>query len=137
MAVLLPLPTVEGLKRQTLEVHSFQAANVDIDLVRVRARNVIGVDTADRTKVVLGRPGIELIEGHCIGRSEQTELFRLDDEMEKPLLRANRTVASNDSFQVGSNLESHPAAMASSLIGWHRHLGSFQRSAISNQPNKI
>jgi len=132
MATLFPLAAVEGLRRKALQVHSFKAANVDIDLVWVRTWNVVGVNTADRAKVVFGGFGVELVKGYCICGSKQAELPGLNDQMQKSFLGANRTVAINDSVQVGRDLESHPSAMAASLIGWHRHLRSFQRSAKQN-----
>jgi len=133
MAALLPLPAVEGLECKTLKIYAFQAANVDVDLVRVRTRNVIGVNTADRTKIVLGRLGVELVEDYCIRGSEQAESFRLDNQMQKPFLGANRTITINDPFKVGGDLESDPAAMAASLISRHIYLVSDQLSAVSYQ----
>jgi hypothetical protein len=137
MAALFPLSAIEGLRGETLEVYSLKTADVDVDLVRMRTRNVVGMDPTDRAKVVLGGLGIELVEGYCVCRSQQAELPRLDDEMEKSFLGTNRAVAIDNAVELGRDLESHPPAMASALIGWHIHLSSFQRSALSPQPNKI
>jgi len=78
-----------------LEVHSFKTTDVDIDLVRMRTRNVVGMNSTDRAKVVFGGLGVELVEGYRISGSKQAELRRLDDQVEKPFLGANRTVAIN------------------------------------------
>jgi hypothetical protein len=138
MTALFPFSAIEGLKRKTLEVHSFKTADVDIDLVRMRTRNVVRMNATNRAKIVFGGLGVELVEGYRISGSKQAELPRLDDQVEKPFLGANRTVAINYyPVQIGRNLESYLPAMASALIGWHRHLRSFQRSANSDQPDKI
>src|SRR5262249_44621521 len=98
MAALLPLSTVEELRCKTLEVHAFKAAHVDVNLVRVRARDVVRMNPAGWAKVVLGRLSVELVESHCVCWGEQAELPRFDDQMQKPFLGANRTVAIDDPF---------------------------------------
>jgi hypothetical protein len=70
MAALFPLSAVEGLRRKTLEVYSFKTANVDIDLVRMRTRNVVGMNPTNGAKVVSGGLGIELVEGYRISGSK-------------------------------------------------------------------
>src|SRR5262245_29883292 len=120
VAILLPLPAVEGLDREALQVHPFKAADIDVNLIRVRTRNVVGVNAADRTKVVFGGFGVELIKRDHLCGSKQAELPGLDDQVQEPFFAANRTIALNDPVQVGGDLEPHPPAMAASLIGWHK-----------------
>ena len=92
MTASFPFPSVERLDRELLQVHPFETADVDIDLVGMRARNVIRVNPTHRTKIVLGSLGIELVERDLWLRSQKTKLSRIDNQVQKPFLRTDRTV---------------------------------------------
>jgi len=70
MSAFFPFPSVERLDRELLQVYPFKTADVDINLVRMRAGNVIRVNPTHRAKIMLGRLGIELVEHDLWVRSQ-------------------------------------------------------------------
>lgn len=61
---------------------ALKAGDVDADFVGVRAAAVMRVDAADRTEVMLGGPGVELIQAQNLGAVRHGEVLqqRADDD---------------------------------------------------------
>src|SRR5688572_31003371 len=76
--VLLPVLAVDLRDRHAGDGAFVQAARVDAEAVRVRARHVEGFHAAVPAKAVLRGAGIELVRGQRIFAGEQLEALLLD-----------------------------------------------------------
>ena len=85
----------------------------------MRTWNVIGVNATRRTEIVLGGFRVELIECDRFRRREEVKLFRLNDQMQKPLLRADRAVAVYNLREIRGHRKSHSTTMTTALVCWH------------------
>src|SRR5579864_7718857 len=85
---VFPIASVEMVQLESGEIDTIETANVDVDLIRIGARNVERMDAASRAEGVLGRAGVELISRQRILAAEQFERVRHHDEVQKALLGA-------------------------------------------------
>src|SRR5512134_2377468 len=93
---LLPVPAVEMPDLDPLEVDALHAAQVHVDLVRVRARLVEGGDAAAPAEVVLRRAGPEPVGGEALGGGQQAEALARHVPVQVGLAPADRAVADLD-----------------------------------------
>ena len=71
--------------------------HIDVDRVRIGARDVEGMNPAVATEPVLRRPRVEPVCREVIATGHELELLGRHDQVQKPLLRADRTIALRDS----------------------------------------
>src|SRR5690242_3456848 len=82
------------------------------------------MDAAMPAERVFGGIGVELVGCEVHVALQQLELLGRDDQVEDPLLRADRAVALEQPRQIGAHPEAHPAAVAAALVGFDHHSGS-------------
>ena len=99
------------LHRERCDIDAVEAANVDVDLVRVRARHVERMNAAGGAEGVPRRAGVEPVSGQGIGAAQKFELLRRDDQMQQAFLGADRTIAVGDARKIRGDAKPHPAAM--------------------------
>jgi hypothetical protein len=122
MPMGLPFSAIERPDCETLQIHPFQTAHIDVDFMWVRAGNVIGVDTTDWAKIVFRGLRMKLIQLDCIFRGQQAKPGRFDNEMQEAFFGADRAVAIDHLFEFSRHLEPHSATVTSALVGWHKPL---------------
>src|ERR1700683_5552268 len=89
-----PIATLEETRRlKSRSVDAIETAGVDADLVGLRARHIEGVDAAMRAEGMLRYAGEESVGGERLLAREQLEILLCGDEVQDPLLRADRAVA--------------------------------------------
>ncbi len=93
---MLPVPAVERVRLDRREIDALEAADVDVDLIGVGARDVEGVDAACGAERVLRRAGVKPIGRQRIGAAEKLEGVARHDQMQEALLGADRAVAFGD-----------------------------------------
>src|SRR6185437_5846286 len=108
-----PVPSVETLDLEPGEIDSVETSRVDVDLVRVGARNIERRDAAIGAEMMLRDAGVERIGREIFRRRQQLEVFPRHDPMKISLLRADRAVAFADAFRTALDFESDPPAVAS------------------------
>jgi hypothetical protein len=96
-----------------------EAANVHVDVVRVRAGRVERVDAAALAEAVLGDARVELVHRERVGAREQGEALRRHDQVQDALLRAHRAVAVAGLELLDLDAEAHRAAMTAAFQGFH------------------
>src|SRR5215831_12825129 len=67
---LFPVRAIERVGGKLVGVDAGQAADIDVDLVRVRTRHVKRVDAAMTAEAVLRDAGVESVLGKVVGASE-------------------------------------------------------------------
>jgi len=60
-------PIVHRNLREIERTDAVKARNIDAKLVRVRTPLMMGIDSADRTEIVLRCPSVELVERELVG----------------------------------------------------------------------
>jgi hypothetical protein len=115
--MILPMLAVERDNGDFSDGARLQAAHINAVVLRMGSRNIERLDAADLTKEMFGDSGVE-----CIGRKrflplEEPKPRPWNDEMKKTRFTADRAIAF-DRFYVRFrlNLESYPAAMASTAV---------------------
>ena len=116
----LPIPAVEGGHRNFFDCSRFQAAHVNTVTVGMRSRNIERFDATGFTKHVLRDTGVEGISGNRFRTLDKREPRLRHDQMKKPALSTDRTIAF-DRFDRSRcfNLEPDPAAMAATAVFDH------------------
>src|SRR5437870_10512115 len=88
-----PVPAVETLHRELLDVHAVQTSDVHVDPIGMGTRNVEARHTTRPTEMVLRGQGAEAIRGEGVRAGEQTEVLAPDDVMQIALARTDGAVA--------------------------------------------
>src|SRR5258706_8657406 len=91
--LFFPLLPVELLHGHALDRTGIEAARVDAEPVRVRARDVEGFYAADGAKQVLGRVRVEAVGGQDFAPAEKLETLGRDDEVQVSGFAADRAIA--------------------------------------------
>ena len=119
--LFFPLLPVELLHDHALDRTGIEAARVDAEPVRVRARDVEGFYAADGAKQVLGRVRVEPVGVQNLAPAEKLETLGRDDEVQVSGLAANRTVAFGyPEFRRSADLEPHASAVTTAGVEGHR-----------------
>src|SRR5579884_2403181 len=116
---LLPVASVEVTVPQRCDIHVLQAADVHVDLVGRRARNVVRSASANRAEVMLRDAGVEGVGDNSVIRAEQPEALTRHDPVQVTLLRTDRTVALDRFLELALDLERNLSAMTSASISSH------------------
>src|SRR5208282_3135339 len=93
---VLPVLAIKQKRLDRREIDTVEAADVDVDLIGIGARDVEGVDAAGRAESMLCRAGVEPIGRQRIGAAEKLKGLARHDQMQKTLLGADRAVAFSD-----------------------------------------
>src|SRR5262245_2978909 len=104
--------SVERLRREPGQINIVEATDIDVDLVRVRARHVERMNAAVPAERVLRRFGIELVGGQIVLAADELEAFRRDDQVQNSLLGADRTIAIDHRCEVGGGERTHVSAVS-------------------------
>jgi hypothetical protein len=110
------MTAIEGPQRQSRYIYAIETAHVDVDLVRIGAGHVEGMNSADLAERVPGDFGVELVGGKIFLAAEKFEPFRRHNQVQKTFLPAHRAVAFGDTVKIGGYAEPHAAAVAAALI---------------------
>src|SRR5262249_18620257 len=121
----LPVLAVERPPRERHEVDVVEAARVDVDRVRVRARHVEARHAAVTAETVLRDPRVEAIGGEVGLTREQSEGSARHDPVPVSLAGADRAVALAHLARTALNLVAHAAAVAAARRD-HRHRGMLE-----------
>src|SRR2546423_1466024 len=116
---LLPVPAVEVRGANVVQAHAVETTHVDVDLVRIRARHVEGVNPAMTAKVMFGDAGIELVSRELFAAPQELEAVAWNDQMKNSLLRADRAVALAHAVERRGHAEADAPAVAAALVGGH------------------
>src|ERR1700744_440368 len=92
-AALFPVASVERDYRHGLDTAGIDAARIDADAVRVRARNVERFHAASRAEQVFCDARVEGVGRERISAAEQFEAIFRHYQMQKSDFAANRAVA--------------------------------------------
>src|SRR5271165_5709381 len=103
---------VEPMRPDCCDIDVVETTDVDVDLIRIRARHVKGVNAAGRAECVLRRAGIESIDSQRVAAAFKLELLRRHDQMQKTLFGADRAVAFGDAGKIRRHAEPYAPAMA-------------------------
>jgi hypothetical protein len=115
--MVLPILAVKRGHRNFFDCSRFQTAHVNAVTVWMRSRNIKRFDATSCTKHMLGDPGVECVNGERFGTLDKNEPRFRHDQMEKPALAADRTVAFDRFDRSRSfDLESDTAAMAATAV---------------------
>src|SRR3954447_11846650 len=86
---LFPMPAVEFLRRDRVDVKIVETACIDVDLVRVGTRYIERMHAAVSAERMLRDAGVEGVRGQVIPAAEQLELLARHDQMPDALLGAD------------------------------------------------
>src|SRR5262245_26439611 len=75
------------------------------------------MNAAHLAEGVLRGAGVKLIGREIVLAADQLELLRRHDQMQEPLLAADRAIAIGDAVEIGGDAETHPAAMTAAFVG--------------------
>jgi hypothetical protein len=78
------------------------------------------MDAAHLAERVLRGTGVELVGRKIVLSADQFELCGRHDQMQKPLLVADRAVAFRDAIEFGGHAKAHPTAVAAAFECLHR-----------------
>src|SRR5271170_4576686 len=78
---LFPVPPIEAVRLKRRRIDAVETADVDVDLIGVRARHVEGVDAAGGAEGVPRGAGVEPVGGQRILAAEEFELLGRHNEM--------------------------------------------------------
>jgi hypothetical protein len=109
--VLFPVLPVKGgnLDRKRL--------GVDVNAIRIGARNVKRLDAANAAKKVLGDARVKSVLGKHFGSTQKFEAASGDDQMQEPGFAADGAIALLDLQLIGGfKFKGHGSAMATSLV---------------------
>src|SRR3954463_9412012 len=70
-----------------------QARHIDAELAGIRPPLMMGIDAAARAEVMLGRPGVELIESQRLGAGGNLQIAEFGGHRDSPAHPAKGTVA--------------------------------------------
>src|SRR5581483_9065217 len=99
-------------------VDAVETAGVDGDAIGLRARDVERVHAAMRAERVLRHAGAEGVGGQRGLALQQREIGEVGDQVENPLLGADRAVALRQAVEIDARAKAHPAAMAAAFTGF-------------------
>src|SRR4029077_12596733 len=118
---LLPLPAIEALHVERRHVDTLDAADVHVDPVGMRARDVETRDPAVPTEVMLRGHRPEAIGREIVRAGEESKALTRDDVMEIALAAADRTVAFGHPapLEVRGHLEANAPAVTAPGMGPH------------------
>ena len=91
--LLFPLFAVDGPDRYLFDRTLIEATHVDTEAIRVRARHIKGLDTANRTEQMLRGMRVELVGRQKLGAREQLESRLWNGEVQVTRLAADGAVA--------------------------------------------
>jgi hypothetical protein len=111
-----PVAAVEEVNLKFRNIHAVEAANIYIDLIRIRTRYIEGSYAANRAEVMLGGLGVEVIDGEIRLRRQQVEAIALDDPVKVGLLGADRAIASARRGEFAVDFEGDLATVTSAPI---------------------
>ena len=114
-----PVKTVEPRWVDLVEIHPVEAAHIDVDFVRVGARDVKGMDSAVAAEVMLGHAGVELVRRKVFRAAHELELVTRNDQVKEALLRADRAVALAHPLEARGHAETDAPAVATALVRLH------------------
>jgi hypothetical protein len=83
---VVPVATIESRGLNTGEVDTGEAANIDVDLIRIGSRNIERVNATMAAENVFRRSRVELIGRKRFFATKQRELFGRYDEVKETLL---------------------------------------------------
>src|SRR5262245_8853508 len=112
-----PVPSIELLRRDRGRIDIVEATDIDVDLVRIRARDVERMYPAVAAERVLGHLGVELVGGQIVLAADELEQLPRHDQMQEALLAADRAVALGHTRKVGGDAKAHATTMASARHG--------------------
>src|SRR4029077_19158495 len=98
--------------------------DVDVDLIRIGARNVDRMDAAGGAEGMARRAGVEPVSGQRILAADEFERVGRDDEMQKAFLAAHRTIAFGHARKIAGHAKAHAPAMTASFVVLQRHLSA-------------
>src|ERR1700730_382386 len=108
-----PIPSVEAFDLELRELDSVDASRIDVNLVRVGARNIQRCDAAVGAEMMLRDARIEGVGRDVLDRRHQAKALPGHDPVQIPLLRADRAIAFAHALGTACDLESDSSAMAS------------------------
>jgi hypothetical protein len=116
MGILFPVQTIKGYHGHFCR-SLVETAQIDINTIRVRARNIEWLDTTGFTKTMLGDMGIEGVGTEVSLALQQAKLRARYDQVQMTAAGAYRTITV---FYVDLcwrvNFKSHRAAVAAALV---------------------
>src|SRR6202790_3047899 len=108
-----PIPSVESFDLELREFDSVEASRIDVNLVRVGARNIERCDAAVGAEMMLRDARIEGVGRDVLDRRYQAKALPGHDPVQIPFLRADRAIAFAHALGTARDLESDSSAMAS------------------------
>src|SRR5580698_720207 len=107
---------VKIVQLQRCEVDLIEAAHVDIDFVRIGARDVERRDSTLRTEVMLRDAGVEGISREISLGRQHAEILARDDPVQVTLPGADRAIALRSELEDAGHLECDASAMTAASI---------------------
>jgi hypothetical protein len=104
---------LDGNRRQ---IDAFEATDVDASSFGSRARTTERQDSTVGAEIVLGGPGVPLIQRKLFDRRQQTKTFLFDTMDQRASSTAYRTVANPDVIQIGVHFEPNLTAMTRTFV---------------------
>ena len=119
--VLFPVLAVEGFDGQSGDRARVQAADIDVDAVGIRARNIETLDPAHFAETMLGDAGVEGVLGQIVMAGDQPKPRRRHDQMPEAAHPAQRAIAFlHGEHRRRVDLENNAAAMTAAAMGDQR-----------------
>jgi len=91
--------------------------HIDIKGIWVRTRSVKGMNPADAAEHMLGNPRVKSVGYQSLCPLEQRKLLRRHNQMQKPLLAANRAIAVSYLIVINSYLKPHSSTVTPTVVG--------------------
>ena len=127
---VLPIAAIESVRLESGEIDAVEATDVDIDLIRIGARNVERMDAAGGAEGMARRAGVEPVSGQRILAADEFERVGRDDEMQKAFLAAHRTIAFGHARKIAGHAKAHAPAMTASFVVLQRHLSPIMTALV-------
>ena len=105
-------PIVHRNLRKIERTDAVKARNIDAKLVRVRTPLMMGIDSADRTEIVLRCPSVELVERELVGALHHLQTIKRRGDSDCAAHPAERAVAPAGSGQSVRQFHPEPDAAA-------------------------
>jgi hypothetical protein len=119
--LLFPISAVGLRDGHVFDRARIEAARVDAEAVRVRARDVEGLDAAHRAEQVLGDTRIKGVRGQRVLTAEEGEAVGGNDQVQVAGLAADRTVAlENTDSRRRDHLEAYLSTVTATCVLDHR-----------------
>src|ERR1044071_4296322 len=114
-----PVLPIKAGGADLVEVHAVETAYVDVDLLGIGARYVEGMNPAVPAKTMLRHAGVESVGRKLIRSRQQLEALAGHDQVQDPLLRADRAVALAHAVEARGHPKAYPAAVAAAFVAGH------------------